>query len=1602
MSFDIDQRIVEMQFNNQQFESNVKDSISSLDRLKEALSFGPSERNLEALDEASNSFLGDNGVGGVIATLTTKFSALEIVGIRVLQRLTDSAINYGKRMVKSLSVDQITAGFTKYKDKTESVQTIINATGKDIDYVSEVLDKLNKYTDETSYNFVDMTNNIGKFTSAGVDLETAEAAMEGIANWAAKSGANSQTASRAMYNLAQSIGTGAVKLIDWKSIENANMATKEFKEQAIEAGLALGTLTKEGDEIVTVAKGTSVSWQNFNEALKDGWFTNDVVLEVLQKYADTTTDFGLAAYHAAQEAKTFQDAIEATKDAVSTGWMKTFELIFGNYEEARVLWTDFANTLYDIFASSAEERNAMLKDWHDLGGREKLIEGIASAYHNLMDIVEPLKEIFREFFPKTSADSLYAWTNAFDRFINTTLKPSEGFIENVGDIFRGLVSTLKTLFGVGKGFITIIKPIISGLIQIGSKVIDAAAGFGRFISVLNDYIAENHLINDAAQTIATAFGRIIESIKSFFGKFEPYIDKIKKLFDKLFPSKDNYFNGPVGFFDISSLSGVKDAEELLGDMSKNVERVHDRFAKAKSIVEAFGKKIKAVSEKIRPYADRIKELLSEFFGKKEVKDTDTFIPVDAFRIAEGFLEKTDKSVTALDTHVKNLGEKLRSFGEAVKGIFDKIFNSGIEKINSLFFGTSDGAERASENLEKVNNKLSPFKKLLESLKEFASAVFEKLKGIWDIVKLIGNTVWNLVSTAFTGLTNAIKGISFKNLTDDAAGGLEVFNGALIASILLGIKKFVGGFTKFTADLSSITDSLGKIKDAVIDTFGAFQENLKAKTLKELAGAIAILTLSIVVLSGLDTEKLIMATGAVKILFMELTAALDSLTGIDKAFGKNTNLSAMTTSLIKLSAAILILSIAMKNLSKLDIEGLSKGLAGVGALLFMLGTFSKNMDTEGFGKGSGKGIIAMSIALLILSKAIQRIGSMDMKTIGKGLIGIAGALVAFGVYAKIVGKDAKAISSAGLSILLISTSMIILGKAMEKFSSFSWEEIGKGLAVLAGSLLAMTIALKFIPATAALGATGFLIMSASLLILGKALKNLGSLSWEEIARGLVALGGSLLILSVSMAAMSLGVAGAGAMLVMTAALLAFIPVLKYFGGTKATNVLKAIGLMALAFGVLAVAGVALGVAAPGLLAVSAALLLLSGSLLVAGVGLTLITTALSALTVVMPLAATALATLITTVVTAFGQALLNLLGTVASTVPQIVSIVLSTISEVLTALVENLPSIVEKVVVLLTDLLTILAEHVPDFIGAAVDFVVGMITGLGEKLPDLLDAGTKFIIDFINGLADAIDNNKDDFFAAMDRLVESIWEFLKDFAKHAVEKFKEKAKEIMDSGFIQGIKDKFEEGRTAIHDFITNLVEGIKEKIEDIKKAAKDVVDGFTNGIKEKWEGVKEAGRNLGSKAINGIKSFLGINSPSKAFRDIGRYSDEGLINGLMDFSHKVEKAGGFVGKTAFDSVSKAIDGLGKLINDESNYEPVITPVVDLSNVYDGASEINGVLSGQALSVKAIDGQIKYEGRDLTELIDVGYKVLSAIQNGSDLYLDDDILAGRINRRLGLA
>ena len=412
MSNTVDDRIVSMQFDNAQFEKAVGQTITTLGNLDKALQLEDGAKGFSNLNKAAGTVSFAKIQNG-IESLQDSFSVWGVVARRAVENVVDSLQNKLMSAIRKVTLEPITDGFKEYELKMGSIQTIMASTGEDLRTVKGYLEDLNTYSDRTIYSFSDMTSNIGKFTNAGVKLEDAVLAIKGISNEAAVSGANANEASRAMYNFSQALSSGYVKLIDWKSIENANMATVGFKDALLETAVAMKTAKKNADgtfQILTKDNnGKTMSdavsaTRNFNDSLSQQWMTTEVLTQTLKQYAtDVRTltkdekkkyeadlkalgyseiqiknieQLGIKAADAATEVKTWTMMVESLMEAIGSGWATTFELIIGDFEQAKKMWTSINDVLSGIVDSASDARNQFLKgvlgnnlfgfEWHHL------------------------------------------------------------------------------------------------------------------------------------------------------------------------------------------------------------------------------------------------------------------------------------------------------------------------------------------------------------------------------------------------------------------------------------------------------------------------------------------------------------------------------------------------------------------------------------------------------------------------------------------------------------------------------------------------------------------------------------------------------------------------------------------------------------------------------------------------------------------------------------------------------------------------------------------------------------------------------------------------------------------------------------------------------------------------------------------------------------------------------------------------------------------------------------------------------------------------------------------------------------------------------------
>lgn len=1081
MSRTIDERVVELRFDNQQFEQNARTSIGTLEKLKQLLNFGKPEQALDNMSNSVRKF--DMGpIGNAVDTIHSKFSALEVIGITALANIANQAINTGKQMVNSLTVAPISDGFHEYELKMGSIQTIMMSTGESLDTVNKYLDDLNTYADRTIYSFKDMTSNIGKFTNAGVGLNDAVKAIQGVSNVAAISGANTWDASRAMYNFAQALSSGAVKLIDWKSIENANMATVEFKQTLIDTALALGTVEKTEDGYVSTTTDMAgkvseafTETKGFNDSLSHQWMTTKVLTTALQAYshdvremtdderkayheqliaigyteeqAERIEKLGSKAFDAAQEIKTFSQMMDTLKEAVGSGWARSFEIIFGDFEKAKKLWTNIGNFIGGIIDEQAEQRNAVLQAWADRwsvedGGRGKLLRAFGRIGARTAEYIQPIKDAFNDLIPKADVGWL---GNLIWQFAELTkhMKWNKETYENLGLVARGFFSTLKligtTALSVGKYGIPVVKEALDVLFR---RLLEFA---GPIASQLSDSI--EGLLKE---------GSIDEFLKNTSEKLLDFIAKVDEAIGVL---KEGGLPGLIEWLKLQ----FKDfkLETLLTDVKKSLESFVDwvgRLFGRKNLyasIQNLGTKGVSYLTKFRLKVDEavgafkagglkgLGEWLTEQFSKIDFKGTLTsfhdkfksFVnKIGEFFGQENLYDKISKPITDWITNVKN---------KVTKTLDD--------------LGISKGFAALREKLSNFVNSVANFFGIdLEKLGGFKFDGLEKLTNFISTIKSLFKSTSDVSSGEVASQTSTIQ-----NATSWFSAISDFFENN---KIIAGIREFVESnplFEKFSEAIATMRTSFDDLSKMVsdfktdaegnltsfADAFGNFIEYIKPKldsvdwvAVAAFAGQITSMVLAFKAISTFAlavkaangvVETATNTMTAVKGFFGRVNGVLDNFT-VAKTW--TAKFKSVAKSLVMISAAVWIITDAISTMGAMGEKEFKQGMIGFIAILGALAIVQILIAKLGKGSeiGAALTILAFAAAVELIVKALDDLINQiwtagdpheieaafnNLALIMIGLLGCVAALALINKKIGPLGSAASAIQIVGFAIAL---------------------------------------------------------------------------------------------------------------------------------------------------------------------------------------------------------------------------------------------------------------------------------------------------------------------------------------------------------------------------------------------------------------------------------------------------------------------------------------------------------------------------------------------------------------------------------------------------------
>lgn len=1274
MSTTIDERVVEMRFDNKQFEQNVQTSLSTLDKLKQSLNLTGAAKGLEDVNSAAKN-CNMTPLSNAVETVRVRFSALEVMAITALQNITNSALAAGKNIISALTIDPIKTGFQEYETQINAVQTILANTsskGTTLDQVNQALDELNHYADMTIYNFTEMTRNIGTFTAAGVDLDTSVSAIKGIANLAAVSGSTSQQASTAMYQLSQALAAGTVKLQDWNSVVNAGMGGQVFqdalKETARVHGIAIDQMIEDEG--------------SFRETLSKGWLTSDILTETLSKFTgDLNEDqlrtmgyteeqiqsiikMGQTANDAATKVKTFTQLFDTLKEAAQSGWTQSWEIIVGDFEEAKELLTEISDTFSNLINASSDARNAVLQEWKDLGGRTAMIDAARNVFEGLLSIITPIKEAFSEIFPPMTGKQLADITEKV-RDLTAKLKIGEETSKNLKNTFKGVFAVLNIVAQAFKAVAGGVADLIGFFLPAGDGLLSLTGTFGEYLVKLDDTIKKTDLFHTAIQ-------KVVDFIKT--------------------------------------------------------------------------------------------------------------------------------GVTVATNIIKTIGQAAKDFGEFISQKFDfpgfEVFHSFLERVQTRMSQVGETAGKMKSGV------VVAFELMGEALEK--CKFLEVLQALWKAVKAIVGGIAEAMGDLAEALVDKLGNADF-------SGILDLLNGIAAGGIAVAISKFLKSVSEPLEGLQGILDGVTGILDGVRGCFEAYQTQLKAGTLLKIAAAIAILAAAIVAISLIDSEKLSTSLGAITVLFANL---LGSMAIFNKISGSTGKVTKACTAMIAMATAVAILAGAMKKIADLDWEGIAKGLVGIAGLSAIVVASAKIMSSGSgqlvkgatslvifaaaikvlasvckdlsslnwseLGKGltgvgvllaevavflrvakfGGKaittatGIVILAASMKILASACKDFGAMSWTEIGKGLASVGALLTEITIFTNLTGK-AKHVVSTGVALVAIGAAMKIFASAVADFGSMNWEQIGKGLSAMGSALLEVAVATKLMPKNMVGIGTGLVIVAAALEVMTDVMGKFGNFSWEQIAKGLVVMGGALAELAIGLKVMNGTLTGSAAMVVAAAALAILTPILSVLGAMSWESIAKGLITIAGAFTVIGVAGAVLTPLVPTILGLAGAfsligvgVLAIGAGLLAAGTGLSALAVGFTALAAAGTAGATAIVASLTVIITGIaglipaviekiGEGIIAFCKVIAAGAPAIGEAIKAVVLSCVDVLVECVPELADGLLQIIAGVLEALAKYTPQIVDSVFQFLIGVLEGIASNLPALIQAAIDVLMAFFSGIVDAL-------------------------------------------------------------------------------------------------------------------------------------------------------------------------------------------------------------------------------------------------------------------------
>lgn len=1476
----IDQKIVQMKFDNSQFENGIRTTLSSLDKLKNSLNLNGATQGIDKLKNSTKGFTVANITDGV-DSLSLKFNAFGIAASTVISNVATALQSKLMSGIRN-TIGLISSGGMKRAQNLEqarfSMQGLLEQTEKMADGTEKKIYKygitvedvmgpdgpVQKSVSGTAYGLDESAKAASNFIASGItDMKDLEQALSSIAGTAAQTGGSFEEISHIYQRVA---GQGRVYATDLNSIAsrgvNAAMAITEYINSL--NGNFEGTSEKFREVAGKLGKTTDFTEQDIREMVSDGAIQFDMFAKSMYNA------FGENAYKANE---TFSGSLSNVKAALSRLGAK--------------FKTPYLERMRDLFNALRPLINSVSKS----------IDPLINKYNELMKVITSF-----------AIDKIGKVQKYFDDLFNSSNRKND-LREKVEDLNNGLSKTER--LALKKQLEEEVTGPLGRLSRSFDNLVAAMKNFGQgFLNIFNPLITQAKNFIGFTTPITLVIENITKKIKS-----------LSEAFKNVTTSTGNMSS----WFEINVLQDFKFALQavmniinIFIEIVTNAASVISRFfvPVIKTLWLTFSYITRPIIELISNFAEIIRENNLVYLSFKRLSSilSGVFGPVMKW-ISKTFFTDNESPLSLLKLYdiVTNLSEKFANLANKASDFLekDKDFSHIGESIVSVFNGIGKVLTPVAGIFSNIAKAVKTLATNLASLLKIG--LTDAINGIKSLMKGIGESDVSVVDKVTDVLTKFadIVGKVMKTLTDNLSLG-DILKFGIFTRLSTGV-----------AALGLVYDELKVFYKLIKDTKDRVSM-LKFGTVKALASSILLIAASLFVLSLIDTVKLASATAVLSLLIQEMKYFYKFMSTLKVGVLKATSIYKLAKSMVPLAASILLLSVALKMLSEIRWDGLLKGTITLGILIGYLALYTKQVSGIDTSKSSAS-LIALAIAVNILVRAVEKLGEIDTTVLAKGLISVATLLGALGLFTKFSDVGSTGLSS-GLAMIALAAAINLLAKAVYSFAFLNPEQLTKGLGTIAALLAEIGAFTTVIDGSKILKASvGVLIISASLIVLSTALQKLASIPVNQLTVSLIAMAASLGIIALAMNLMPTNA------LMVSAAMIGMATGIVIL--SSALMSLSTLSLGQLAMGLLAIIGVfaVLGVSAALLQPLVPTIMALSVAMTLFGIGLFAVATAVTMLSATLTVFAAGLSVTAEIILSTFLALMPLLLDGIVTLMPKVLETLGVILDGVLTFIVESIPRIVEAGAQLILGFLQVAVEYAPQIAQAGFDLVLAFLKGISEniqelaevaadiainfidgisnKLPAIIDCGSNLMINFINGLAESIDKNSERMGEAawnlISALIMGIIKALKGFFSKPVKKISELAK-----GLIEGFKKKMNAktlGEAVIKALI-GIISGIGSmiskiigkavelggkifsKLKDmlsIKKflsVGKDIVQGIINGLGNMAGKAVEKVKNLASDLWSGFKGLLGINSPSTKFMDSGKDIVNGLNDGLKDYS----------------------------------------------------------------------------------------------------------------------